>query len=185
MYGMEIYGSPEFIQGMNYLSMKHVERPFLTWKDDIIPPSPEQLNKRIVRYANAYMADTNSPAIPIIWEAIQRGGSPDVLVETIDGKKEPLIVTAARNNAFFLVQALQAAGANIEAKSDSGETALGVATGKEVSSFLQDVIAGQKERAEAKVFPQAAPGFAAAAKVDPAEFNHGAMENKGLAAFRR
>lgn len=189
-----LYGefNAEYIQGMAYFTMQYIERPFLKWKDSFAPRSPEQLNKRIESYANTYFSNADLPAIPIIWDAIKNGGSADVLVKTDDGKKEPLIVRAARKNSFFLVQALQAAGAKLEEKGADGQTAQAIAEEAgftDISSFLKEAIEGAKIEREQdgviRALSKVVPSFSASAKpVDPAEFDHGAMENKGLPVFK-
>lgn len=131
------------VAGLNAFSIKYIERPLINFKDNWIPPSPETLNKRIAHYADAYM---NMPggdvSMPIIWDAVQKGGNPSLTVPTEDGGSEPLIVKAARSGNFFLVQGLAAAGADINAKASDGTTALiaGAKAGSlEITSYLADM----------------------------------------------
>ena len=132
--------------GMMNLSIQYIERPWLKLKDKWFPPSPEKLNKRIANYVDLYV-NGGETAIPIIWDAIKQGGDANLVVpkkDPISGKvtgTEPLIVKAARNDKFFLVHALQAAGADLNAKDSNGETALiaGARVGSlEITSFLLD-----------------------------------------------
>lgn len=160
------------IAGFNSFSIQYIEKPLLKFKDDWIPPSPETLNKRIAHYADAYL---NTPggdvSMPIIWDAVQKGGNPSLKVKTEDGKgTEPLIVKAARKGNFFLVQGLAAAGADINAKASDGATALiaGAKAGSiEITSYLADMGADMTAAsADARTAWQTAEdqGFATIAK---------------------
>ncbi len=121
-------------------SILNFERPFLQWKDSVMPPSPEQLDKRVAKYVDTYL-NGGDTAIPLIWDAIKGGASPDQSVKMSDGGTEPLIVKAARHDAFFLVQALSAAGANPNTEDSNGLTAIkaGAKAGSvTITSFLLD-----------------------------------------------
>lgn len=118
----DIYWDHNTIIGIKNMSVEYIERPFLKWKDSIIPPSPAKLDKRVANYVDDYLYGATA-AIPIIWDALKGGGNVNQMVKTENGL-EPLIVKAARNNAFLLVQALAAAGANLNATDSNGFTAL-------------------------------------------------------------
>lgn len=136
-----IYMTPEFAEGMMNISVQFFERPFLKLKDSLFPPSQKTLDKRIANYVDSYIAGATS-SIPIIWDAIQKGGNPSQQVKTAEGGTEPLIIRAAKANKFFLFQALQAGGADLNAKDSKGDTALIAAAragSLEISTFLIDL----------------------------------------------
>lgn len=133
-----IYMTPEFAEGAMNISVLYFERPLLKLKDKLFPPSQKTLDKRIANYVDSYIAGATA-SIPIIWDAIQKGGNPSQQVKTADGGTEPLIIRAAKANKFFLFQALQAGGADLNAKDSKGDTALIAATragSLEISTFL-------------------------------------------------
>ena len=182
------YMDMDTIAGLNAFSIKYIERPLLKFKDNWIPPSPETLNKRIAHYADAYL---NTPggdvSMPIIWDAVQKGGNPNFKVKAENGKGiEPLIVKAARHGNFFLVQGLAAVGANINAKATDGTTALiaGAKAGSiEITSYLADRGADMTATsAEERTARQTAEdqGFASIAKYlkSAEDFNAAANSNR-------
>lgn len=138
----DIYWDQDSIIGIKNLSVQYIERPFLRWKDTVIPPSPAKLDKRVANYVDDYLYGATA-AIPIIWDALKGGGNVNQQV-AIPGTddKEPLIVKAARNNAFLLVQALAAAGAQLDATDSNGNTALSYAAkrnSQEIASYLLEM----------------------------------------------